>query len=128
SPGAERLRKALSRRGLDQVKVLPTAGEPARAVDAVVGLHERGVRSGETDQLGEASRGWLLARELADRGEFAQAVEAAERAKRLVPGPAAALEQFRNDLKKRQDVGASHLVALHAAAEQVRRGGVLALS
>src|SRR5262245_39979726 len=127
SPDAERLRHALGRRGLDQVRVLLTAGEPARAVDAMLGLHERGVRSSETDHLGEAARNWLLARELADRGEFAQAVEAVERARRLVTGPAAALEEFRVSLKQRQDVVASHLVPLHAAAEKGNWGGADAL-
>jgi len=109
SPEAERLRQALGRRGLDQIRVLLAAGEPARAVDAVVGLTERGVRGFETDQLGEASRGWLLARELADRGEFGQALEAADRAKRLMTGPASSLDEFRNALKKRQDLVGSLL-------------------
>src|SRR5260370_6037944 len=91
---ATQLRQALTQRGLTDAKSLFDAGEPARAAEALSQLRDRGVQLAEAKLLEEAARGWLSARDQADRGEVPQAGEAAERAARVVPHKPSALERF----------------------------------
>src|SRR5262249_19880436 len=112
---ARRLRQALTGLGLAELRALLLAGETARAEEAVVRLRQQGVRSPEMLVLEEAVRGWGSARDLAARGEFAAALEQAERVRRLV-GVNPRFEEFTGELARRQ---ASFLEAqgrLHEAA------------
>ena len=81
---ADRLRQALVRLGLAEVRALLQAGEPARAAEVVGRLRERSVRQPELLLLDEAARGWLLARDHAGRGDFPRALELAERVRTLL--------------------------------------------
>jgi hypothetical protein len=118
--GAERLRQALIRLGLAEVRALFQAGDLRRADDAVARLRERGVRSPELQVLEDAVKGWLKARELADRGEFALALEQVERLGRLIFGPVRPLEEFTAVLEKRRQHFGGMLVGLHEAADAGR--------
>src|SRR5436305_1161177 len=71
---AVRLRQALTRLGLAEVRGLLEAGEPGRAAEGVTQLRNRSVESSELQTLEEAAKGWTLAKEQAGCGEFAQAV------------------------------------------------------
>src|SRR5262249_33691070 len=64
---ASRLREALTRLGVAEVRSALAAGEPARADDAAVRLRSRQVHSPELQPLEEAARAWISAREMADR-------------------------------------------------------------
>src|SRR5262249_29855470 len=89
--GTERLRQALVGLGLVQVRALLEMGEPSRAADAILQLSERRAQHPEMTALEEVARGWVLARELAARGEFARGLETVNRVRRLVSGRLPAL-------------------------------------
>jgi tetratricopeptide (TPR) repeat protein len=115
-----RLREALTRLGVAEVRALLQAGEPRRADEALTRLRERATRSPEVQVLDEAAKGWLTAKELADQGEFARSLEALGRVSRLLPGPNRVLEQFRSDVERRQERFAGLLARLHEAVEAAR--------
>jgi tetratricopeptide (TPR) repeat protein len=123
-----RLRQALTRRGLVDLRGLLEAGEPARAVEAAAQLRDRLVHQPELEPLEEAARDWAKAGELADRGEFAQAQTVLARVRRLLPGSAAGLERFQNGLAERHRNFTGLVVQLHEAARQARWPEVLDLS
>jgi hypothetical protein len=112
---AERLRQALTGLGLAQARALYQAGDLRRADEAVSRLRERGVRSPEIQVLEEAIKGWLRAREFAECGEFPLALEQVEGLRRLILGPVRPLEEFANELEKRQHDFGGMLVGLHEA-------------
>ena len=86
---AGRLRESLVRLGIAEVRFsLLHAGEPARAEDVASRLHGRQVRTPELQVLEEGARGWIAARDLADRAEFARAVDLADRADAFSARPA----------------------------------------
>jgi tetratricopeptide (TPR) repeat protein len=113
----DRLREALARLGLAEVRGMLQAGETGRADEAVARLRLRGVRSAELAVLDEVVRGWQAARELAGRGEFPRAVETVERVRRLLPGPAAALDRFAAELDEKQRSFGPLLARLHEALD-----------
>jgi tetratricopeptide (TPR) repeat protein len=115
---ATQLRQALTQRGLADAKALFEAGEPARAAEALSQLRDRGVQLAEVKLLEEAARGWLSARDQADRGEFPQAVQSAERVARLLPNRPVTLERFQKELEDRRKDFADLLIKLHEAAQE----------
>ncbi len=121
------LREALARKGVAEVRELLQAGEPARADDTAARLRVRQVRSPELQVMEEAARGWTSARELADRGEFARAVEIADRARRLL-GPVRPLDEWRDELEKRRRKFSDLQGRLHGAADGGRWGEALELA
>jgi hypothetical protein len=127
-PAVVRLRQALTRLGLAEVRALLEAGEPVRAVEAVAQLRDRNVRLPELVPLEEAAGDWVVAREQAERGEFAQALQALERVRHLLHGASGALERFHNQLEDRKRSFAAHLLSLHEAAGQERWQEVLKLT
>jgi tetratricopeptide (TPR) repeat protein len=114
---SDRLREALTRLGLAEVRGVLLAGEPNRAEEAIARLRARGVRSAELQVLEEAARNWQMARDLAARGEFARAAEHAERARRQLAGSAPALDRFAAELTNRQGGFGHLLVRLHEALD-----------
>ncbi len=127
-PTPLRLRQALARLGLAEVRALLEAGEPARAAEACALLRERNVRQTELEPLEETAREWLRARDLADRGEFAWAAQLGERMRRLWAGPLGALERFVQDLEERQRAFSSLVLELPEAAQKEDWPRVLQLS
>jgi tetratricopeptide (TPR) repeat protein len=116
----DRLRRALIRLGLAEVRALLQTGDPGRAEEAIARLRERRVRSAEVQVLEEAARDWLQARALAEHGEFALAVEAAERVRRRLPDRPEEFERFVADLERHRKLFPSLLVRLHEAADAHR--------
>ena len=116
---AERLRDALTRLGVAEVRALLQAGEPGRAEEEIARLRGKLVRSSELQVLDEGARGWLAARDLAGRGEFSQAMEAVDRARRLVKD-VGVLEEYRRDLTRRRECCGASLARLHEAAQAGR--------
>jgi tetratricopeptide (TPR) repeat protein len=123
-----RLRQALTRLGITEVRALLEAGEPGRAGEAITQLQNRGVRQPELQTLDEAARAWNLGREQSKRGEFAQALQTIDRVRRLFPGRHDALEQFLKELEQRHQAFSDLIVQLHEALEQKRWGDVVHLS
>jgi tetratricopeptide (TPR) repeat protein len=126
--GAGRLRQSLIRLSLVQARTLLESGEPLRAADVLAQLRFRGVVHSEAQPLEEIAQNWLLARDLADRGEFSQALDFLDRAARLLPTAANALDKFRATVRARQQTVAPLLNRLHEAAESSRWREVLDLS
>jgi tetratricopeptide (TPR) repeat protein len=123
----DRLRQALARLGLAEVRALLEAGEPARAEETAARLRDRRVRLPELRVLLETAGEWRAARELADRGEFGAAREAAERAARLrrdLPP----LERWRQDLEPSGQKLAALLPRLHEAVTAARWREVVELA
>ena len=112
---AERLRDALTRLGVAEVRALLQAGEPGRAEEDVARLRGKLVRSPELQVLDEAARGWLSARDLAGQGDFGQALNAVDRALRLVKD-VGLLEEYGRDLVQRRQTFGALLTRLHDAA------------
>ncbi|MGH7174708.1 MAG: FHA domain-containing protein [Gemmataceae bacterium] len=113
-----RLRQALIRLGIAEVRALLHAGETRRADEAIAHLRERRVRSAELQVLEEAARDWLQARELADHGEFASALDAVERVRRRLPDRPTVLDRFAVDLDHRRKIFPGLLIRLHEAADK----------
>jgi len=76
--GVDRLRQALTRLGIAEVRAVLHTGETRRADEVIARLRERRVRSPELQVLEEATRDWLQATELAGQGEFALALDAVQ--------------------------------------------------
>lgn len=127
-PAPQRLRPALARLGLAEIRALLEAGEPSRAAEACTLLRDRGVRQPELEPLAETAREWLRAQDLADRGEFAWAAQLGERMRRLWGGPLGALERFVHDLEERQRAFGSLVVELTESAQREDWPRVLQLS
>jgi tetratricopeptide (TPR) repeat protein len=123
--GAEKLRQALTRQAVAEVKAVLQAGEPERAAEKVAELRQRFVRQKELDSYEEAAKHWLEARELASRGQFAEAQFLAERATRLLS--ATALDRFRDELAEKQRNIGPLLLELHEAAQHANWREVIAL-
>ena len=116
----ERLREALARLGLAEVRGILQAGEPGRADEAITRLRLRGVRSAELAVLDEVVCGWQTARELAGRGDFPRGVETIERVRSLLPTPVTALDRFAAELDEKQRSFGPQLAQLHEALDAGR--------
>jgi hypothetical protein len=126
--GTERLRQALSRLGVAQVRALLQAGDPKRASRVIGQLRDQLVRHAELQLLEETTRQWLTAQDQAEQGDFAPAMLAIDRMQRLMLGPNAPLEQWRQTLLQRQRELTGRLGQLHEAADAGRWREVLELS
>src|SRR5205823_4609712 len=96
-PGLVRLRQALTRLVVAEVRALVQNGELGRAELLIARARGRGVQSPELEVVDEAVKSWLLCRELAERGEFGPALETFERVRRLLPAPLTVLDKFRSE-------------------------------
>lgn len=123
----DRFRQTLIRLGLAEVRALLQTGEIQRADEAIARLRERRVRSPEVQVLEEAARDWLQARELAEHGEFALALDAVERVRRRLPERPIVLERFAADLDHHRKIFPGLLVRLHEAADTSRWREVIEL-
>ena len=109
------LRQELTKRGLAEIREQMDAAEPARAMEIIGQLRHRSVKEAELKGLEDAAKSWVQAREQAARGEFAQALQTIERARKQVPGQLDALEQFVAGLEQKLQKFADCLVYLHDA-------------
>jgi hypothetical protein len=124
----ERLRQTLVRLGIADVRAMLQAGDPKRADEAISRLRERAVRLAELQVLEEAARDWLNAQDLAGKAEFTRAVEALERAGRLLEEDCPAVVSYRNEIDQKRLKLPGLLVKLHEAANAKRWQDVLELA
>lgn len=115
----ERLRQKLTGLALAELRAILQAGDLVRAEEAVVTMRQRGVATTELGILEEGLRGWMRARELAGRGEFALASEVLRPAGLLV-GVNARLEAFEAELSQNREKFPDLLARLHEAADAGR--------
>ncbi len=126
-PVARQLREELTRLGFQQLREHLEAGEPQRALECLARLGERAAVHAEYRPLEDAVKDWLLTMELADRGEFALAMQMFARVRRNVPD-GAGVGRFQSDLDERQAKFAAALPPLHEAVDQRRWRDVLPLA
>lgn len=112
------LRQALVKHDLAEARTLLEAGEPTRAAATLENVHDHGVRHSELQLLLEVAHGWIEAQKLADKGEFAEAVQTANRIVRMLPVPPGALVNFGRELNDRSKTFAELLSRLLAATER----------
>jgi hypothetical protein len=122
---AIRLRQALERLALAQVRAMLEAGEPLRAAEVANRLGQRTTRHSELGHLEEAAQVWLTAREQAGRGELSQALENLDRVRRLQAGPLPAVETYRAELVGHREVLPALEGQLHEAVQGARWREVL---
>jgi hypothetical protein len=126
--GARSFREELTRLGFLKLREYLEAGEPQRAVEALARLGERAVAvHTEYRPMEDAVKDWLLTAELADRGEFALAIQMFARVRRTVP-TAAGVERFQKGIEERQAKFNIALPPLHEAVDQRRWRDVLPLA
>jgi tetratricopeptide (TPR) repeat protein len=113
APTAAQLRQELVRIDLEGLRTVLAAGELTRAGALLERLRSHQVRQPEMQMFAEVAEAWIVARELADRGEFAQAQQALERAKR--PFNARTIEDDRRGFERRRGPFMGLLVQLHEA-------------
>jgi tetratricopeptide (TPR) repeat protein len=106
------LRQRLADASLAEAKRLLQAGEARKALDALAAA-QAGVKVADYHFIEEACRQWLGARDLAQKGEFAQAIKKADRAGELLNQRPPALEHFRGELVELRPKCQALLVQLH---------------
>jgi hypothetical protein len=114
------LRLALARLAVVQVRATLEAGRPIDAIDLIAKCRDRGVRHPDLDQQEQAAQDWVLARELADRGEFLRARAELDRVGAKLLAPAAGLDGCRADVEARHARFAEAVGRLYDAAEGKR--------
>jgi hypothetical protein len=114
------LRHTLSRFGLAQARAILEAGRPVDAIDLVAKLRDRGVRHPDLDRVEASAQDWIMASELADRGEFLRAAAELERVAAKLPCPPTGLDQFRDQVEARHARFREAVGRLYDAAEQKR--------
>lgn len=122
------LRRALTKRGLTEARGLLEKGEPGRAGEMLHRLRSRMVQQPELDNFEEAARFWMMAREQAGRGEFAQALQTWERVAAHLAGNVPMLASFRSGLEEKNRVYSDLLVSLHEAASRKEWRDVVRIS
>jgi hypothetical protein len=125
---AAKLRQTLIRRELGEARKLLEAGEPGRAVEMLARLRDRAVQQAELQLLEEAGKNWLLARDLAARGEFPRALSALDHVRQLLPETPAALRQYRSEVEQSGAAFSALLGDLHEALNREDWRNVLLMS
>ncbi len=114
-------RRLLTLQGLTACKELLRHGKPLRVVEALARLKQRTAFHREFDFLDEAARDWLLAIEMADRGDFAAASGTLAQARdRTSPELHPAFEFPAADLARRAEQYRAAVERLYDAAEAKR--------
>lgn len=113
--GAADLRQELGRAALTEARSYLDAGEAVRAAEVLSQLSDRGVRLVEVRMLEDAAKHWIRARDLAGRGEFGPALQAAQRVAEHLPKEHIALARFETELRGRAKGFNDLVVQLHDA-------------
>jgi hypothetical protein len=125
---AAKLRQALIRRDLGEARKLLDAGEPSRAIEMLARLRDRAVQQADLQLLEEAGKSWMLARDLAARGEFARALTSLDRVGQLLPETPAALRHYRGEVEQAGAAFSGLLGELHEALNREDWRNVLLMS
>ncbi|HJZ56150.1 MAG TPA: FHA domain-containing protein [Gemmataceae bacterium] len=114
------LRLTLTRFGLVQARGTLEAGRPLDAIEAVARLRERGVKNPDLARTEEAAQDWVMAAELADKGEFLRAFSEIDRLRPKLPCPAGGLDRYRRAIEERHERFRAAVGRLYDAAEARR--------
>lgn len=111
------LRHTLTKFSIVQIRAMLEAGRPIDAIDQIAKCRDRGVRHPDLELLESAAQDWILAQELADRGEFLRAVAELDRAGPKLPSPKTGLERYRAEVEARHERFRDAVGRLYDAAE-----------
>lgn len=125
--GVGKLRQALVAHGLAEARQQLEQGQPRHAAEIIGQLREQRVNPVDWHSLEDAAKDWMLAMELADRGEFTLARQMFERVQRVAP-PGPGINRFSMELADRQTKFTARLLQLHDAVDQRRYRDVLQLA
>lgn len=98
-----RLRETLTRLGLAEIRAALEAGKPVPAVQTIARFKQRPAVSTDLAPLEEAAQDWILAIEIAERGDFPLARSTTERVRRRLGNRTSGLDRFEQDLVRRED-------------------------
>ncbi len=101
--GVGKLREGLIQRGLAEIRDALEAGNPLQALRAATRLKERPAKTADVASLEQAAQEWVLAGEMAERGEFPPARSAVEGIRARLDRRTAGLDRFEQDLVRRED-------------------------
>jgi hypothetical protein len=112
---AARLKQVLIDNGVKEVRSALDAGQPQRAIELLDDLRRRGPLAGQLPVLDEVARAWVVAQELAARGDIGQALAKID----AVPWrPFTGLVQYHALLTERQQTFQAMLADLYTALER----------
>ena len=98
-----RLRETLTRLGLSQIRAALEAGNALQALKSISRLKDRSAKSPEIAPLEEAAQDWVLAGEIAERGDFSLARSALQRIRPRLGPHTSGLDRFEQDIIRRED-------------------------
>lgn len=115
---AATLRHDLTRLALAECRAALEAGHPQHVAEAVNRLKQRNAFHPDFDSLEHVAQDWVLAEEMAERGDFLFAITTLEKVKpRLGTIPDTGLTRFSLSLDQRHEVFREAVAALSDAAE-----------
>ncbi|MGL4419131.1 MAG: FHA domain-containing protein [Gemmataceae bacterium] len=116
-PRVAELRSVLTRLGVAECRAALEAGKPMHVIEVETRLRERNTRHPELSQQAEAAQDWILALEMADRGDFLLAKTTAERLRPKLKPPTTGFDQLLLDLDTRHNRFREAVAQLSEAAE-----------
>jgi hypothetical protein len=125
---AGKLRQELAGIGLEEVRKLLEAGEPARALEVITQLRNRSVHHPELAMFEEAAKNWVRARDQAGRGEFAQALQTVDRVSKLFGATRSAVAEFTGCLERKKHAFPALQLQLHEVLDRKEWREVLRVS
>ena len=112
------LRVALTRLGWAECRAAMEAGNPLHVVRTIAKLRERNTNLPELDAIEVAAQDWVLATEMADRGDFLLAQSTLDTVRnRKATFPTTGLESFANALSERHEQFRTAIAHLSEAAD-----------
>src|SRR5207248_551359 len=114
------LRLTLTRFGLVSVRAALEGGNPVEAVETAARLRDRGVRHPDLTRMEEAAQDWILAAEIADRGDFLRALSELDRVRPKLTCPLDGFDRFRAAVEARHERFRAAVGKLYEAAEARR--------
>ena len=120
------LRQTLTRLGVVGVRAALEGGKPVAAVEAIARLRDRGVRHPDLNHLEGAAQDWVLAAEIADRGDFLRALSDLDRVRPKLTCPPDGFDLFRAAVEARHQRFRTAVGNLHEAAAARRWRDALA--
>jgi len=115
------LRVALTRLGWAECRAAMEAGNPMHVVRTVAKLRERNTNLPELDALEVAAQDWVLATEMADRGDFLLARSTLDTVRnRKTTFPATGLVSFANALSERHEQFRTAIAHLSEASDETK--------
>lgn len=114
------LRQTLTRLGMVSVRTALEAGKPVDAVEIASRLRERGVRHPDLTRMEEGAQDWILAAEVADRGDFLRALTELDRVRPKLTCPLDGFDLYRHSVEVRHQRFHAAIGKLYEAAEARR--------